>query len=91
MPHGTPSINKVFGNIHMLWMVRWSHHHATSTILVRQTFRGMVKLLDHSSGATNTNDVMVHEGKGPRPRWNDSHVHFKHIQGVWEHSHVVDG
>ena len=30
-------------------------------------------------------------GWGPNPTWNGSHLHFKDIQGVWEHSFAVDG
>jgi hypothetical protein len=34
IPTSTPYIYKVFETIHMLWMSRWIHNHATTTILV---------------------------------------------------------
>jgi hypothetical protein len=34
VPTSTIYTYKVFNSIHMLWMGRWIHHHATLTILV---------------------------------------------------------
>ncbi len=34
VPTSTPYIYKVFETIYMLWMGRWVHHHAPTTILV---------------------------------------------------------
>ncbi len=41
----------------MLWMGRWIHHHATTTILVGPELRELAKFLGHSWAA---NDVKVH-------------------------------
>ena len=30
-------------------------------------------------------------GWGPKPMWNGSHIHSKHIQDVWQSSHAVNG
>jgi hypothetical protein len=40
----------------MLWMGRWVHHHATTTILVAVEFRELADLLGHGE---TTNDVKV--------------------------------
>jgi hypothetical protein len=40
----------------MLWMGRWIHHHATSTILVGEEIRELAEFLDHSKAG---NDVKV--------------------------------
>jgi hypothetical protein len=55
----TPNIYKVYAIIHMLYMDRWIHQHATAIILVGPDFRKLAKFLGHS-WATTTNDVMVH-------------------------------
>ncbi len=34
VPTSTLYVYKVFETIHMLWMSRWIHNHATTTILV---------------------------------------------------------
>jgi hypothetical protein len=47
---------KVFETIHMLWMGRWVHHHAITTILVRPKFRELADFLGHSKA---TNDARV--------------------------------
>ncbi len=39
---------KVIETIHMLWMSRWIHNHATTTILVGAEFRELDDFLDHS-------------------------------------------
>ncbi len=56
VPTSTPYIYKVFETIHKLWMGRWVHHHATTTILVAAEFRKLADFLGHSA---TTNDVKV--------------------------------
>ncbi len=58
VPTSTPYIYKVFEIIHMLWlwMGRWVHHHATTTILVAAECRELADFLGHSKA---TNDVKV--------------------------------
>jgi hypothetical protein len=56
VPTSTPYIYKAFETIHMLWMGRWVHHHATTTILVAAEFRELADFLGHSD---TTNDVKV--------------------------------
>jgi hypothetical protein len=57
-PHPLHTYKKVFEIIHMLWlwMGRWVHHHATTTILVAAEFRELADFLGHSEA---TNDVKV--------------------------------
>jgi hypothetical protein len=57
-PHGmvpisTPYICRMYETIHMLWMSRWVHHHATTTILVTAEFRESEDLLDCTTWASN--------------------------------------
>ncbi len=56
VPTSTPYIYKVFETIHKLWMGRWVHHHATTTILGAAEFRKLADFLGHSATA---NDVKV--------------------------------
>ncbi len=56
VPTSTLYMYKVFETIHMLWMGRWVHHHATTTILVSPEFRELADFLGHSEV---TNDVKV--------------------------------
>ncbi len=56
VPTSTPYIYKVFETIYMLWMGRWVHHHATTTILVCPEFRELADFLGHSKA---TNDARV--------------------------------
>jgi hypothetical protein len=70
-PHGmvhssTPYIYKVFQTIHMLWMGRWVHHLATTTILVAAEFRELADFLGHCEA---TNDVKV--------KWLRPHTHME--------------
>jgi hypothetical protein len=53
VPTSTPYIYDMFGTIHsMLWMNRWIHNHATTTILVGAEFGELVRFSDQS-GCTN--------------------------------------
>ncbi len=45
VPTSTPYMYKV--TIHMLWMSRWIHNHATTTILVGAEFRELDDFLGH--------------------------------------------
>jgi hypothetical protein len=56
VPPSTPYIYKVFETIHMLWMGRWVHHHAITTILVCPKFRELADFLGHSEA---TNDARL--------------------------------
>ncbi len=56
IPTSTPYIYKVFETIHMLWMGRWVHHHASTTILVSPELREFADFLGYSEA---TNDVKV--------------------------------
>ncbi len=57
VPKTTPNIHNVCENICMLWMVRWIHHHATSTIFVCPKHHELANFLGHSMA---TNNVRVH-------------------------------
>ena len=56
VPTSTPYVYQVFETIHMLWMGRWVHHHAITTILVCPKFRDLADFLGHSEA---TNDARV--------------------------------
>jgi hypothetical protein len=147
-------IYTVVETIHMLWMGRYIHRHATSTIHAGHEIAEVGKSLGHPWA---TNNVMAHSLRhqiyiewfphplesythwlrtficcgwadiytamplppyilalnllisanpwvtdglqitswripwGTRPTWNGSHIHLKHIQGIWDHSYAVDG
>jgi hypothetical protein len=54
VPTSTMNISEVFQIIHRLWMGRWIHHHATSTIYALPEAREFMELLD--LGSTTNND-----------------------------------
>ena len=49
VPSSTSNIYKVFEIVHVLWMVRWIHHHATSTILFGPDFWELAEYISNSS------------------------------------------
>jgi hypothetical protein len=60
-PHGVflrsaTNINKVFDIIHMLWMGSSMYHHANTSNLLVQSWKGGQNILEHSSV---TNDKAV--------------------------------
>ncbi len=61
VPTSTPYIYKVFETIHKLWMGRWVHHHAITTIFVCPKFRELADFLgaDFLGHNKATNDARV--------------------------------
>ena len=57
LPNSSSNINQVCENIHMLWMGRWIHDHAISTIRGIYIFTRWEKFW---KSRLATNDVMVH-------------------------------
>jgi hypothetical protein len=53
IPTSTPCIYKVFETIHMLWMSRWIHNHATTTKVVGAEVREELDDFTGHSGAIN--------------------------------------
>jgi hypothetical protein len=87
VPTSTSNICKVFGNIHMLWMGILMRHYAITTTLVGLDLGCMLENRVTAGLLT----ILLCSGWGSRPTWNGSHIHFKHMQGVWQHSYAVDG
>jgi hypothetical protein len=87
IPTSTPIIYEVFESIHKLWMGRWIHHHASSTIFMKLKFRELAEFMGHTLA---TYDVMVLPFR-PQTHMKLFQLHSKHVQCVWEHSYAVDG
>ena len=68
IPTSTPIIYEVFESIHKLWMGRWIHHHASSTIFMKLKFRELAEFMGHTLA---TYDVILH--------WLRPQTHMKFV------------
>jgi len=85
--HPQKHITKLFDNFHMMLMGRTIHHHATATTHDDPDLRVQLKSWVTSGHQT----IPLSGGSGCRSTWHGSHIHFKHNQGVWQHSYDANG
>jgi len=71
-----------------LWMGIWSPHHAVTTTLVGPDLESHQLRSWITAGCQM---IPSCSGWGSHPTWNDSHIHSKHKQGIWQILNDVDG
>ena len=79
----------VLDNPHMQWMGIWIQHYA---ITMTNTHAGSdlesQQMKSWVTALCQMNPMCI--GSGPKPTWNGSYIHSKHMKGVWQPSYALD-
>ena len=91
IPTFTPSIWKVFDNRHMLWMGIWIHHQSSCYYhhMYWPRCGKSAEILHRCWASKDAMPLCRGWGLYLYPSCNDSHIPFKHMEGVWKPSYAV--